>query len=41
MQSEPFKNFSFPPYKLQVLKKKHHVILRLTNGAAIENSEHI
>jgi hypothetical protein len=41
MQSEPFTNSSITQHELQDLKKKHNVILRLTNNAEIENCESI
>jgi hypothetical protein len=43
MQSEPFPfaNFILPPKKLQSLKGKHNVVLRLTNKAEIVNTKMI
>jgi hypothetical protein len=35
MQVEPFANFSLPPAKIQHLKLKHNIILRLKNSAEI------
>jgi hypothetical protein len=41
MQREPFANFSITPPKLQTLKIKHNVVLRLQNKATIENDNNI
>lgn len=41
MQTEPFANFSLTPAKMQTLKRKHNVILRLKNAVSITDKETI
>ncbi|MDR0393777.1 MAG: hypothetical protein LBH77_01320 [Tannerella sp.] len=41
MQAEPFANFSLPPAKMQSLKLKYNIVLRLKNSAEIIDDENI